>query len=262
MRFSVLASGSGGNACYIETAKSKILIDAGLSCSELIRRLQLISVKPEGLDALVITHEHSDHIKGAGPLARRFDIPVYINSPTLNKSIRTLGNLSRTVPFHPGQSITINDLLIETFTKCHDAVDPIGLIISSDGARLGLVTDLGRSTRLVEDRLQGCQAIIIEFNHDEKMLEEGPYPLALKRRIKGSDGHLSNKQARKLLKAVSHENLNLVILAHVSKVNNLPEKAIREAKDVLTECRLDQTKILLSQQDYPVSMVELECFEG
>jgi phosphoribosyl 1,2-cyclic phosphodiesterase len=257
MRFSVLASGSGGNACYIETPQSKLLIDAGLSCSELIRRLELIHVNPEGLDALVITHEHSDHVKGAGPLSRRFDIPVYINGPTLNRSIRTLGNIARTVPFHPGQSITINDLLIETFTKCHDAVDPIGLIISADAARLGLITDLGRSTSLVEDRLQGCQAIIIEFNHDERMLEEGPYPLALKRRIKGSDGHLSNKQARELLKAVSHENLNLVILAHISEVNNLPEKAIREAKEVLAECRLEQTEILLSQQDYPVSMVEL-----
>ena len=257
MRFSVLASGSGGNACYIETHDASILVDAGLSCKELIRRLRLVDVKPESIDALVITHEHTDHIRGAGPFARRFDIPVYINQPTLNNKIRTFGNLSKPIPVHPGQSITINDLLIETFTKCHDAIDPIGLIIASNGARLGLITDLGRSTRLIEDRLMGCHALIIEFNHDEEMLEEGAYPLALKRRIKGPDGHLSNHQAGELLKVLSHTDLNHVILAHISEANNLPEKALEVAKGVLSGCGLNNTEILISRQDCPVSMVEL-----
>ncbi|MBW2609272.1 MAG: MBL fold metallo-hydrolase [Deltaproteobacteria bacterium] len=258
MRFSVLASGSGGNICYIETAKSKILIDAGLSCRELIRRLESIKVRSDHLDALVITHEHSDHIKGAGPIARRFDIPVYINGPTLKRSLRTLGNISRPVSVHTGQSLTINDILIETFTKCHDAVDPMGLIISSNGVRLGLVTDLGRSTRLVENRLKECHALIIEFNHDQVMLEQGPYPLALKRRIKGPEGHLSNKQAGELLKAVSHENLSQVTLAHLSEQNNLQEKALQAAKEALAECGLDNTEILISSQGQPMSLVEIK----
>ena len=257
MRFSVLASGSGGNACYIETAETKILIDAGLSCREIIRRLELIDVKPDRLDALVITHEHLDHVKGAGPLSRRFKSQVYINSPTLNKCLKTLGNISSPVPIQTGRSITIKDIRIETFTKCHDAADPIGLVLSSNGLRLGLITDLGRSTRLVEDRLKRCRALIIEFNHDLEMLEQGPYPLDLKRRIKGPEGHLSNTQAKELLKAVSHRNLNRVVLAHISKINNLPEKALREAKDALLEHGLDDTEILISRQDIPVPMVEI-----
>ena len=257
MRFSVLASGSSGNACYVETANTSLLLDAGLSCRELVRRLESIDVNPESLDAIVITHEHGDHIRGAGPLARRFDIPVYINTPTLKRANRRLGDLSKPVIIQTGQTITLSDLSIETFTKCHDAADPMGLIISSDGMRVVLITDLGRSTRLVEDRLMGCQALVIEFNHDEEMLEQGPYSLALKRRIKGPDGHLSNHQAGELLKAVSHENLRLVILAHLSKVNNLTEKALEEAKDILTGRGLGNIEILISEQDNPVSMVEL-----
>ena len=123
MRFSVLASGSGGNACYVETARSRILIDAGLSCRELMRRLSLIGADPAGLDALILTHEHLDHIKGAGPMARRLNLPVYGNRSTLEKGMKIIGNISKPVTVHTGQSITINGLLIETFTKCHDAAD-------------------------------------------------------------------------------------------------------------------------------------------
>ena len=257
MHFSVLASGSGGNACYVESAHSKILIDAGLSYHEMIKRLELIKVRPESIDALIITHEHLDHIKGAGPLARRLDIPVYINSSTLKNGIRVLGNLSRPVTLQTGQTITINDLFIETFTKCHDAVDPIGLIVSSDDVRLGMVTDLGRSTRLVEDRLKGCQALIIEFNHDQIMLEHGPYSWELKRRVKGPEGHLSNQQAGELLKAVVHEDLSLVVLAHLSEINNDSQKAFKAAKDTLTRCGLNHTRILISHQDHPTKMINM-----
>ena len=257
MRFSVLASGSAGNACYVESARSRVLIDAGLSCREIIRRLELINVNPESLDALILTHEHSDHIKGAGPLARRFDIPVFGNSSTLKKGLRTLGDLSKPITIHTGQTIPIQDLHIETFTKCHDAVDPMGVAISSNGVKLGLVTDLGRSTRLVEDHLRGCRALVIEFNHDEKMLEEGPYPLDLKRRIRGPDGHLSNHQAGELVKTVFHEDLKLVVPAHISDTNNLPEKALQAAERVMMEIGRKKTKIVLSHQDHPLRMVEL-----
>jgi len=257
MRFSVLASGSSGNTCYVETEQSRILIDAGLSCRETIRRLELIDVDPATIDALIITHEHSDHIKGAGPLARRLNIPVYLNRSTLKKGLRHLGNLSKPVTIQTGQTITINDLLIDTFTKCHDAADPIGLVIASDGVRLGLVTDLGRSTRLLEDRLRGCQALIVEFNHDEMMLENGPYPLDLKRRIKGPDGHLSNRQGLELLRALVHEDLHVVVLAHLSEANNLPEKAFQELKTALENWGHNNTAILLSHQDRPVPLVAL-----
>ena len=257
MRFSVLASGSGGNACYVETDQARILIDAGLSCRELMRRLETVQADPKALDALVITHEHVDHMRGAGPLARLLDIPVYINRSTFRKSLKTLGNLSKPMTIHTGQTITINDLSIETFTKCHDTADPMGLVLSSDGSRLGLITDLGRSTQVVEDRLRGCHALIIEFNHDQKMLENGPYPWEVKRRIKGAEGHLSNQQAGELLEAVAHKNLNLVILAHISKVNNDELRAYKEARDALRRRGLRNTKIVISRQENPVSMAEL-----
>ncbi len=257
MRFSVLASGSGGNACYVETAQTRILIDAGLSCRELMRRLEVVQVNPKALEALVITHEHVDHMRGAGPLARLLHIPVYINRSTFRKSIRTLGNLSRPMTIHTGQTITINDLAIETFTKCHDTSDPMGLVLSSDGVRLGLITDLGRSTRVVEDRLRGCHALIIEFNHDQRMLEDGPYPWEVKRRIKGPEGHLSNQQAGELLEAVAHKDLRLVILAHLSRVNNDELRAFKEAKEALSRCGLKNTKIVISRQDNPTKITSL-----
>lgn len=257
MRFSILASGSSGNTCYIETGKASVLIDAGLSGRETERRLGLLGVSARNLDALIITHEHSDHIKGAGPLARRFGLPLYINRKTLEKGQRAMGNLPKPVIVRTGQTLTIRDLTVETFTKCHDAADPLGLILSFDGTRMGLVTDLGRSTRLVVDRLRECNALIVEFNHDQEMLEEGPYPLDLKRRIKGPDGHLSNKQAGELVRKICHDNLNYLVLAHLSKTNNNPTKAHKEAKDALGESGITRVNILISEQDTPSPLIQL-----
>lgn len=264
IKFCVLASGSGGNACYVETDNAKFIIDAGLSCSEIERRLGLVGIQPESLDALIITHEHGDHIRGAGPLSRRYDLPVYINRRTLTKGLKKLGNLARPVIFQTGETLVVRDLGIETFTKCHDASDPFGLVFTSpggssitNGKKIGMVTDLGRSTRLVEDRLKGCQALIIEFNYDQEMLDNGPYPLDLQRRIKGQDGHLSNEQAGELLRAVSHDDLRVVVLAHLSETNNEPDKARRAAVKALSKCGLDNTRVLISKQDEPGPMVEL-----
>jgi phosphoribosyl 1,2-cyclic phosphodiesterase len=257
MRFAVLASGSGGNACYIETCHARILVDAGLSCREVFRRLEIIGVDAGQLDALVITHEHLDHIRGAGPLARRLRIPVFANGPTFKEGLRILGSIPKPVPVSTGQTFSIKDLFVETFTKCHDAADPVGLMLSSEGVRLGLITDLGRSTPVVEDRLQGCHALIAEFNHDEKMLDDGPYPLELKRRIKGPDGHLSNLQAARLIRRVAHSGLAWVALAHMSEVNNLPEMAFRTVRETLDMCRRQRTEVLITSQHEPAPMVEI-----
>lgn len=257
MRFSVIASGSGGNACYVETDHSRVMIDAGLSCRELLRRLEHIGVDGSRLDALFITHEHADHIRGAGPLSRRFDIPLFATASTLKKASKTLGNLSAPVVIQTGQTLTINDLFIETFTKCHDAADPIGVVMAYNGTRLGLLTDVGRPTALVMDRLQGCHGLIIEFNHDEQMLEEGPYPLELKRRIRGADGHLSNHQAGELLEGLLHDELRLVVLAHMSDSNNHPHKAVEQANYTLKKNGRKGIKVLVSYQDQPLPMEEL-----
>ena len=257
IRFSVLASGSGGNACYLETEKARVLIDAGLSCKAIEHRLEQVGVRPDTLDALFLTHEHTDHIKGAGPLARRYDLPVYTNLKTFEKARKRLGNISRPVIFQTGQTLTINHLRIETFTKCHDAADPFGIVFAYNGIRAGLITDFGRSTGLVEDRLKGCQALIVEFNYDQTMLDMGPYPWELKRRIKGSEGHLSNQQAGDLLRAVSNEDLKVVVLAHLSETNNQPSKAYQEALNTLCSCGLKDTRILIGKQDEPGAMTQL-----
>ena len=254
MRFAVLASGSSGNACYVETAEARVLIDAGLSGEELIRRMEKAGIDPARLDGVLLTHEHIDHIRGAGPLARRFDLPVYANRLTMRRAVRTLGNLSTPVFFQTGQPITLRGLCIETFTKCHDAADPVGVMVHADGARLGIITDLGRSTPVVEDRLRGCHALVVEFNHDVRMLEEGPYPLELKRRIKGDEGHLSNLQAGGLLKALRHEALSTVVLAHLSEKNNHPEKAIDASKSALSGFRV---KVLVSEQGSVLPMTDV-----
>jgi len=254
MRFSVLASGSGGNACYVETAEARVLIDAGLSGEELIRRMEETGISPAKLDALILTHEHIDHIRGAGPLARRFDLPVYVNRLTLRRALKNLGNLSKPVVFHTGQPITVHGLCIETFTKCHDAADPVGIMVHADGARLGIITDLGRSTPVVEDRLRGCHALVMEFNHDERMLEEGPYPPELKRRIKGPEGHLSNEQAGGLLKTLRHDALSTVILAHLSERNNHPDKAIEALEQALSGFRV---KVLVGDQNCALPMMDV-----
>ena len=157
-----------------------------------------------------------------------------------------------------GQTISVKNLFIETFTKCHDAVDPMGIVFSSNGVRVGMVTDMGRSTRLVEDRLRGCQALIIEFNHDHVMLEQGSYPLDLKRRIKGQDGHLSNLQAGDLLESLCHEDLRAVILAHLSRENNEAQRAMEIAEKVLQKRGQRNTDLMVSSQDQPLPMVSLE----
>lgn len=255
--FCVLASGSSGNACYIESIHSKILIDAGLSGREIIRRLQFIGVEADSLDAIFVTHEHMDHIKGAGPLSRRFDLPVYLTEGTLEKGRKYLGKLPKPVQIHAGEKIVLDDVTVETFTKCHDASDPLGLVLCSNGKRFGVATDLGRSTRMVEDHLKKCQALILEFNHDPVMLEKGPYSLDLKRRIKGSDGHLSNDQAGDLLAAVGSEDLRYLVLAHLSEINNLPEKAYACALGVLEGLGLSHVNVSIAFQDVPGMIIRI-----
>ena len=257
MRFSVLASGSKGNACYIETDSTRLLIDAGLSCRELVRRLNIIGIEATHLDAIIITHEHSDHIKGVGPISRKFSSPIYSNSSTIKRCISLLKNTRVDDTLRTGESLIINDITVETFAKNHDAADPIGLIISSNGSRLGILTDAGRSTSLLEDRLRNCTGVLLEFNHDVEMLENGPYPYYLKKRIKGSKGHLSNDQAGMLLKMLSHKSLKHVILAHLSEVNNTPEKALAKAREALSECDMDGIPVHVSYQDYPCPVLEV-----
>ncbi len=257
MRFSVLASGSGGNACYVETEQTRVLIDVGLSCKEIERRLEVLDVRAGSIDVIVVTHEHMDHVKGVGVFARRYQVPVLINRATLRRCEKIVGNIPAPLFFNTGDRLSFRDLTFHFFTKCHDATDPVGITLSSNGCKLGVLTDLGRSTPLILDSISQCNGLVLEFNHDPLMLEAGPYPLELKRRIKGPDGHLSNQQAAELLRAVVHNDLAVVVLAHLSEINNEEEMAYAEAEKVLRSGGISDIHLLVSRQYEPLPLVDL-----
>jgi len=257
LQFCILASGSGGNACYVETAGTRILVDAGLSGREITRRLALVGIEIDGLDAIFLTHEHGDHIRGAGPLSRRLGIPVYLSKGTLEGGGKTLGKLPDPRVIEAGETVKVKDILVETFTKCHDAFDPLGMVCCSNGKRFGMATDLGRSTRVVEEHLKGCQALLLEFNHDPVMLEEGPYSLDLKKRITGAEGHLSNDQAARLLGVIGYSGLRHLVLAHLSEINNNPEKASAEATGALRKFGLQEVQVSVAMQDKPGPLLKI-----
>lgn len=232
MRVCLLASGSKGNSLFIEAGGTKLLVDAGLSAREIVARLAAIQVAATEIDGIVISHEHTDHIRGAGTLARKFDIPVLISYPT---SRETAGHFrsTRLVEFESGCSFEFRDILVDPFPITHDSIDPVGLVVESSEGRLGFATDLGLATRLVKEKLKGCRALVLESNHDEEMLVNGPYPWHLKQRIKSRHGHLSNSESAELLAEVMGPELEMVFLAHLSEVNNHPEAALEAFKKPL-----------------------------
>ncbi len=229
----VLASGSRGNATYVSDGRSAILIDAGLSGVEIQRRMAAKGLDPGSLDAIVVSHEHSDHIQGVGVLSRRFGLTVYINDGTRQASGRALGKLSGVHPFSCGHAFSIGDLTIHPFSISHDAEDPAGFTIACEQAKVGLATDLGIATGVVRTHLSACDILVLEANHDPQMLIDGPYPWPLKQRIRGRSGHLSNDDTALLLESLLHDRLAHVILAHLSEENNTPEKARHAVKAAL-----------------------------
>jgi phosphoribosyl 1,2-cyclic phosphodiesterase len=220
-----LASGSSGNAIYISDGTTSILIDAGLSGAEIQRRMKARGLRAEDLDAILITHEHADHIRGAGVLSRRHNIPVYLNEKTWKAAEPILGKTSEIREFQCGTAFSLNGVEIHPFSISHDAEDPSGFTFQRNGTKIGIATDLGIATAMVKHHLQGCALLFLEANHDPDMLMAGPYPWHLKQRIRGRMGHLSNEQSRDLLAEVFHEGLYHVVLGHLSQENNRPEKA-------------------------------------
>jgi phosphoribosyl 1,2-cyclic phosphodiesterase len=241
----LLASGSRGNAIYVSNGTTSILLDAGLSGAEITRRLTASGVSPDSIDALVVSHEHGDHIRGIGVLSRRYRLPVYLNHKT-NAAGRHLGKLHRTHHFECGRAFTINQFRIHPFSTSHDASDPAGFTIALEGLKMGIATDLGVATRMVKAHLDRCRLLVLEANHDPEMLLKGPYPWPLKQRIRSRAGHLSNRDTRKLLAELQHDRLEHVVLAHLSETNNTPQKALDEVTRALTRC---QPRIIVASQD-------------
>ena len=233
LQICVLASGSKGNAIYVSDGHTAVLVDVGLSGVEIERRMQASQIDIHSVKAIIVSHEHSDHIRGVGVLARRYGLPVYITSETAAAAGHSLGRIDQIRDFQIGQTFSINDLSIHPFAISHDATDPAGFTISQNGRKIGIATDLGIATGMVKQHLQACSLLVLEANHDPTMLIDGPYPWPLKQRIKSRSGHLSNEESRELLSELKHDGLCHVILAHLSETNNTPEKALTAVQQAL-----------------------------
>ncbi len=242
----VLASGSKGNSIFVSDGECSLLVDAGLSGVEIERRLLACGLSPERLDAILISHEHTDHIQSAGVLARRYKLPVYISKNTLRAAYTQLGKLNDLRYFESGVTFFLNHLQIHPFSISHDAADPAGFTFMRDGRKIGLATDLGTVTAVVRDHLRESDLLILEANHDPAMLIGGRYPWPVKQRIKGRTGHLSNPDSRNLLASVCHPGLKQVVLAHLSQENNTPEKAVSMVGEALHDHRAG---IAVARQD-------------
>jgi phosphoribosyl 1,2-cyclic phosphodiesterase len=240
-----LASGSKGNSTYVSDGATSILIDAGLSGTEIQRRLNSRNLSAEHLDAIVVSHEHSDHIQAVGVLSRRYKLPVYINQNARNALVQ-LGKIKQLRMFECGTTFPINNLIIHPFSISHDATDPVGFTVGQNGTKIGIATDLGMATSMVKEHLKSCSLLILESNHDPDMLANGPYPWPLKQRIKSRTGHLSNVDSKNLLQELQHDKLEHVILAHLSETNNTPQKAYDEAAKVLVHSK---TRLRVAEQD-------------
>jgi len=233
LKVCVLASGSAGNAIYVQEGATRVLIDAGLTGKQVEERLRAIDVTPEALQAVVITHEHADHIRGAGVLARRFGLPVWMTGGTLEASGETFRGVGRVRLFGNDEAFDVGDLLFQPFALSHDAADPVNFLVTGGDARLGIATDLGVVTQLVHQRLRGADLVVMEANHDRDLLMNGPYPWDLKRRIGGNRGHLSNGKSAEALCGLAEEGLRQALLAHLSDENNRPDLAEKTCRSGL-----------------------------
>ncbi len=218
MRFASLGSGSRGNATLVESGDTLLMVDCGFSLRETRRRLQRLQVDPAAISAILVTHEHSDHISGVGALARALDVPVYLTHGT-ERSGR-LGACANVVTFNAGESFSVGCIAVRSVVVPHDAREPCQYLFSRNGCRIGVLTDLGSMTPHVIDAYRGCHGLLLEFNHCTDLLANGPYPPSLKSRVGGDWGHLSNRQACELLSQIATDDLRQLAIAHISEQNN------------------------------------------
>ncbi len=259
MRITVLGSGSGGNCTLVATSKTTILIDQGFGPLSLRRRLKLAEMEGTGLDAVLLTHGHSDHSSGVAAIASEFGAPVYMNEGTRGEAPH-LSGLDRWERFDSGCPFQIGDVTVEAFPISHDSAEPVGFRIEAEGLRGALATDLGELTPPVMDRLRGCDWLVLESNHDEEMLKLGPYPWLLKQRVLGRTGHLSNSAIARFLAGPFDGSARHLFLAHLSRENNDPEIALRSARNALKRRRfplLERCSLHLTHQSKPSIVLDL-----
>nr|WP_312508697.1 MBL fold metallo-hydrolase [Pseudomonas luteola] len=230
MRFAVLGSGSRGNSTLVHSHNTYILIDCGFPLRETIRRLARLGVEPTQLDAILVTHEHSDHVHGVELLSRRYGIPVYLTEGTV-RGLRK--PIAATTVLAAGDTLELEAIEIKSVSVSHDAYDPTQFVFFDGRRRLGVLTDLGEATTTVLECYRDLDALVIEANHDRQMLDEGLYPYFLKARVSGSHGHLSNQQAASLVCRLQCDALQHLVLAHLSEKNNRPHLARQTFVDTL-----------------------------
>lgn len=236
MKFASLGSGSKGNATLVESANHCLMVDCGFTVKETERRLQRLGRSASDLDAILVTHEHSDHIKGVMPLARKYRIPVYASHGTA--MYQELGEKEYYRPINLHRKWSVGDIEVTPVAVPHDSREPCQFVFRQQGRTFGLLTDLGSITTHVVEHYRDCDALLLECNHDEEMLANGPYPPMLKRRVGGDWGHLSNRQAAGLLSGICRERLQHLVMAHLSEKNNTRALAEQAVAGVLENCEL------------------------
>lgn len=265
MRLLSIASGSSGNCIYVGSDDTHILVDAGISAKKIEEGLRSIELAGNELDGIFITHEHADHINGLGVLMRRYHIPVYASQGTICAMIQnnSLGKIDEDL-FHvvvPDCETKINDLIINPMRISHDAKEPVAYRVIQGEKKVGICTDLGVYNDYTIDSLKDMNVLLLEANHDIKMLQVGPYPYYLKQRILSDKGHLSNENAGRLLSRLLNDHLHTIILGHLSRENNLPELAYEAVRLEITlgdnQYRAEDFKIQVARRNEPSELVQI-----
>ena len=262
---SLLASGSRGNCALVSSSTTRILVDAGISCRETMKRLRALGEPPEQISAILITHEHSDHVAGLQRMAIKLGIPVFLTQPThqaWNRAMRdeqgNIPDLPRLEHFCSGRSFQIGDIAVTPFTIPHDAIDPVGFTFRTEGMKIGFATDLGYMPVSVRDHLRGCDVLVVESNHDVEMLRGGPYPWSVKQRVMSRVGHLSNDTLAEFFTTDYDGDAAYIVLAHLSEQNNHPEIARAAAEHALRGRQgLWRNRVLLATQSEALEPVRL-----
>ena len=259
MKICVLGSGSKGNSILVRSRRASILVDAGFSARETERRLRMVGADVSGISAIILTHEHGDHTRGSGVLARRHGIPICLTEATRRACWRLFRGSETVVEYRPGRAFGVEDIRVEPFMTVHDAADPVAmaLVDVDSGMRVGLATDLGRSTAIVRHALAGCDFLVLEANHDEALLHQSAYPATVKARIASSHGHLSNRAAARLALELLHPRLAGILLAHLSAECNTPELARETVSRALSKAGY-RGFLGVARQEEPSEMLCIE----
>ena len=261
LNFCSLYSGSSGNSLFVETENTRLLIDAGVSSKKIENALDGLNVDPSSIDGILITHEHSDHVQGLGLLSKKFNIPVFVNSKTLDNMPKQKDKLiqENIKNFEVGDHFNIKDLKITSFSIPHDAVNPCGFNISNGYKTISIATDIGHMTSDILKKLEESEFVMLESNYDPEVLKCSSYPYLLKTRIAGPNGHLSNEAAGKTISHLLKCNLKQATLGHLSKESNFPELAYKTVVNELIANNFDENSLSLSvaSRDYPGKLIQV-----